>query len=90
MINFSTLKKCLWKYLNTQNEPKLQDVLTSSALVLNGGLGSFLEHENRQWDCVCLLVTRKHAEKSLITTIDAFFMNYYLLVKGAMPLKRKH
>ena len=46
MINFSTLEKCFWKYLYTQNEPKLPNRF-NSALVLNEALGNFLEHENR-------------------------------------------
>ena len=46
MINFSTLEKMFWKYLNTQNGPKLPKRF-NSAVFLNEALGNFLEHGNR-------------------------------------------
>ena len=46
MINFSTLEKMFWKYLNAQNEPKLAKRF-NSAVFLNEALGNFLQHENR-------------------------------------------
>ena len=46
MINFSTPEKMFWKYLNTQNEPKLPKRF-NSAVFLSEALGNFLEHENR-------------------------------------------